>query len=169
MLSLDSPRWQELEHAYGWATDTPELLLQLSNFPKSEGKSEPWFSIWSSLAHQGDVHSASFAAVPHVVAILASNPLRCDSAYFQFPAWIEICRVKKKAPIPPDLEQPYFDALKALPTLAAKWSEKAWTDTELACVMCALAAAKGHVAIAEAAQEFTDSNAKGVLQWFYEH
>jgi hypothetical protein len=35
--------------------------------------------------------------------------------------------------------------------------------------MCALAASKGHAAIAEAAQEFTDSNAAGVLQWFCEH
>ena len=169
MLSLDSPRWQELEHSYGRATDTPELLLRLRDFPKSEGQSEPWFSIWSSLAHQGDVYSASFAAVPHVVAALASDPLRCDSSYFHFPAWIEICRVKKKTPIPADLERPYFEALKALPALAAKWAEKPWTDSDLACVMCALAAAKGHAAIAEAAQEFTDANAAGALEWFYEH
>lgn len=62
MLSLDSPRWGELEHAYGSAVDVPALLGALRDFPKSEGQREPWFSIWSALAHQGDVYSASFAA-----------------------------------------------------------------------------------------------------------
>jgi len=169
MLSLDSLRWNELEHAYGRATDTPALLLRLRDFPKSEGQSEPWFSIWSSLAHQGDVHSASFAAVPHIVAALASDPIRCDSAYFQFPAWIEICRVKRNVPIPADLEQSYVEAIKSLPALAARWAEKPWSDSGLACVMCALAVAKGHIAIAEAALEFTDVNAAAALEWFFEH
>lgn len=31
MLSLDSPRWQELEHAYGSAEDIPALLEQLDS------------------------------------------------------------------------------------------------------------------------------------------
>jgi hypothetical protein len=31
MLSLDSPRWSELEHAYGAASDIPSLLRQLTN------------------------------------------------------------------------------------------------------------------------------------------
>jgi hypothetical protein len=169
MLSLDSPRWQELEHAYGRAVDTPALLLQLRKFPKSNDDAEPWFSLWSSLAHQGDVHSASFAAVSHVVAALASDPLRCDWTYFQFPAWIEICRVKKGAPIPSDLEEAYFEALRALPGLAAKWAEKPWADSDLACVLSAIAAAKGHAAIAEAAMELTDTNAAGALEWFVDH
>jgi hypothetical protein len=167
LLSLDSPRWKELKHAYGQAIDTPALLLRLTDLPKSEGRSEPWFSIWSSLAHQGDVYPASFAAVPHVVAALAFDPIRCDSAYFQFPAWVEICRVRKKVAIPADLYKPYIESMNSLPSLAAKWAEKPWSDSDLACVMAALAAAKGHVAIAEAVLEFTDTNAVGVLEWFF--
>jgi len=45
----------------GSAADVPALLVALLAFPKSEGQREPWFSIWSALAHQGDVYSASFA------------------------------------------------------------------------------------------------------------
>src|SRR5437016_5183146 len=103
MLSLDSPRWRELRHAYGPAVDTPALLAELRAYPRCEGEKEPWWSIWSSLAHQGDVYSASFAAVPHVVAALATNPLRCDSSYIHLPAWVEICRVKNNTLIPAEI------------------------------------------------------------------
>jgi hypothetical protein len=62
------------------------------------GKAEPWFSLWSSLAHQGDVYSASFAAVPHVVHALSTAPERADASFFQFPTWVEIYRQKTRTP-----------------------------------------------------------------------
>ena len=68
VLALDAPRWAELRTAYGAAGDIPEMLRDLESVPNSKDyRDEPWFSIWSALAHQGDVYSASFAAVPHVV------------------------------------------------------------------------------------------------------
>jgi hypothetical protein len=48
MLSLESPRWKELKHAYGVASDTPTLLQQLDTLPDASGQSEPWFTLWSS-------------------------------------------------------------------------------------------------------------------------
>jgi hypothetical protein len=71
MLSLDSPHWRELQHAYGSAADIPPLLRALESLPPSAGREEPWFTLWSALAHQGDVYSASFAAVPHVIRALS--------------------------------------------------------------------------------------------------
>ena len=53
MLSLESHRWAELEHAYGSARDIPALLLLLRGLPAANGKAEPWFSLWSALAQQG--------------------------------------------------------------------------------------------------------------------
>lgn len=64
LFSLESSRWSELEHTYGQASDIPSLLKQLVEVPDSSDNKEPWFPLWSSLAHQGDVYSASFAAVP---------------------------------------------------------------------------------------------------------
>ena len=113
MLSLDSPRWSELEHAYGAASDIPALLRRLDTLPGADGEQEPWFSLWSALAHQEDVYSASFAAVPHVVKALAADPARADSAYFHFPAWVEICRCKNNVAVPEDLASAYFEALVA--------------------------------------------------------
>jgi hypothetical protein len=166
MLSLDSPRWAELRHAYGSASDVPALLRQLSSLPAADGDQEPWTSLWSALAHQGDVYSASFAAVPHVVAALAAAPLKADSACFQFPAWVEICRRKKGVPIPEDLAPPYFEALARLPGLAAEASGREWDAAFLACVLSAMAASKGQPAVAEAVQELMPDVAEEFLQWF---
>jgi hypothetical protein len=167
MLSLDSPRWSELDHAYGSAADIPALLKQLDQLPSSEGNNEPWFSLWSALAHQGDVYSASFAAVPHVVRALASSPLAADFTYFQFPAWVEICRCKQSVAIPDDLRSSYFEALSQLPALASVAAARPWDADLLSCVLSAIAASKNQPVIAEAALELSPEVAKEFLQWFH--
>lgn len=168
MLSLDSPRWSELRHAYGPASDTPGLLQQLALVPESGGETEPWFALWSSLAHQGDVYPATFAAVPYVVQALASAPLKADFSYFQFPAWVEICRQKNGTSIPEDLAQAYFDSLSRLPELAAAAAARDWDENFLPCVLAAIAVSKGQAAVAEASLELTTEVAKEFMQWFWE-
>ena len=168
MLSLDSPRWTELQHAYGIASDTPTQLRQLDTLPESSEESEPWFSLWSSLAHQGDVYPASFAAVPHVVQALSAAPAKASATYFQFPAWVEICRQKHGTPIPQDLEAAYFAALASLPALVAAASVRPWDAGFLACALAAIAAAKGDGKVAEAALELSPEGADGFLQWLSE-
>lgn len=168
MLSLDSSRWSELQHAYGAASDIPAMLAKLVDTPTSEDSSEPWFSLWSSLAHQGDVYSASFAAVPYVIEALASNPLRADFTYFQFPAWIEICRRKNKVEIPADIAPAYFESLNRLPSLVAAASSREWDADFLACALSAIAAAKGQTTVAEAIQELTPDVAEEFMKWFFE-
>lgn len=168
MLSLDDPRWSELKHAYGDAADVPALLKQLVGLPSSESDNEPWFSIWSALAHQGDVYSASFAAVPHVIEALASAPLKADFSYFQFPAWVEVCRVKKGVPVPEHIASAYFESLSRLPTLVAAASSRQWDEGFLCCALSAVAAAKGQPAVAEAVLELTPEVASEFMEWFFE-
>lgn len=165
MLPLDSPRWSQLTHAYGSAANVPAWLRELRNLPSSANNAEPWFSIWSALAHQGDVYASSYAAVPHIVEALAIAPERADSSYFQFPAWVEICRSKSGPAVPKDLEGPYLAALARLPALVAAAACVEWKPEHLACCMAALAAAKGQPAIAEAAQELTPAVAAEFMQW----
>lgn len=168
MLSLDSSRWSELQHAYGAASDIPQMLAKLADVPTSEDNSEPWFSLWSSLAHQGDVYSASFAAVPYVIEALAKAPLRADFTYFQFPAWIEICRCKNNVEIPADIAPAYFEALKRLPSLVAAASSREWDADFLACALSAIAVSKGQTAVAEAVLELTPDVAEEFMEWFFE-
>jgi len=168
VLSLQSARWSELQHAYGSAADTPALLERLRELPKSIGEAEPWFTLWSALAHQGDVYSASFAAVPHVVAALAMAPGRADASYFQFPAWVEICRAKNGVEVPEDLRASYFEALARLPGLVAQAGDRPWEPGFAACALSAIAAAKGHHAVAEAVLEMSSPEvAEEFIEWHF--
>lgn len=169
MLELSSPRWGELSDAYGSAAKIPALLRQLSALPSDDGSSEPWFSLWSALAHQGDVYSASFAAVPHVIAAIASSPERVTDVYFHFPAWIEICRHKNGVDVPDELVAGYFDSLSRIPGLAASAAEKQWSAAFTACALSATAAAKGQHGLAEALLELTSSDTVDqFLEWSYD-
>ena len=168
MLSLDSSRWSELQHAYGNAENIPALLRKLDGLPASGGDAEPWFSLWSSLAHQGDVYSASFAAVPHVVSALATAPERACSSYFHFPVWVEICREKHGIPVPPDLLPGYAEALSRLPALAAAAASRSWDEGFLRCVLAAVSVAKGYTAVAEATLELSPDVAAEFMEWVIE-
>lgn len=166
LLALESPRWSELLHAYGDASDIPPLLVQLADLPSyKEYHDEPWFSLWSSLAHQGDVYSASFAAIPHIIEAIALSPLKVDSNYFQFPAWVEICRVKNKLSVPDDIAPAYFEALSRLPELIVAALAKDCDASFLSCALSALAASKGQIAIAEAVMELSPEIAEEFLKW----
>jgi hypothetical protein len=158
--------WSELEHAYGKALDIPDLLRQLQTLPPSNREKEPWFSLWSSLAHQGDVYSASFAAVPHVVDFLSLAPSHADFSYFQFPVWIEVCRQKNATPIPKELENDYFTALAKLPSLVAAAADREWDSSFLRCALSAIAASKGYGSVAEAVLEMSPEVAGEFLEWF---
>jgi hypothetical protein len=168
MLSLKSHRWSELHHAYGRATDIPALLERLNELPTAEGEKEPWFTLWSALAHQGDVYSASFASVPHVVAALSIAPSQTDASYLHFPAWVEICRAKNEVEVPDDLKIAYFEALAHLPDLIAQAANRPWSDEYLACALSAIAVAKGHHAVAEAVLELSSREiAQEFIEWHF--
>ena len=168
MLSLDSPRWSELRHAYGLASDIPALLRGLHALPSSSEDAEPWFTLWSALAHQGDVYDASFAAVPHVVEAMARDPLKADFSYLQFPSWVEICRVRNGAKVPEDLESAYLASLARLPALVAAASAREWDEGFLRCALAALSVAKGQPNVGEASLELTPEVARQFMEWFYD-
>lgn len=68
MVDLGSPRWRELLDAYGPATELPALLGRLADGEKSVALEE---SLYGALWHQGDVFTASYAAVPHIIRAAA--------------------------------------------------------------------------------------------------
>jgi hypothetical protein len=64
---LDHVDWEDLEHAYGSAEDTPDRLRALLDAdPERRREARYWLS--GSLAHQGTLYSASAPAVPFLVA-----------------------------------------------------------------------------------------------------
>jgi hypothetical protein len=114
------------------------------------------------------VYPASFAAVPHIIRVLASDPTRASFSFFQLPACIEIARARDGFPIPADLHQPYFASLQRLPALVGAAAAHEWDENLLCCALSAIAAVKGFPSVAEAALELNPTTAEQFLEWFYE-
>jgi hypothetical protein len=153
MLSLDDPRWRELRHAYGQAEDVPRLLraLALSTKPKASHEEEPWLSLWSCLCHQGDVYSASYVAVPHIVQIASEANGQIDFSFFALPAAVEVARQVGRGPdIPEAYADDYHRALEQLVENVSLHRKEVWDQAMLLSVAAAQAVAKGHVDVAEA-------------------
>lgn len=159
MIELHDPRWAKLSHAYGSAADIPELLRQLAGAtgPKIGYDSEPWFTLWSSLCHQGDVYEASYAALPHIVEIACNAKSTIDFSFFQLPAAIEIARHGGKGPpVPVDLATAYNDAVSRFTECVALHRHEDWDQPTLLSAVCALSVAKGHHRVAEAIMNLDD-------------
>jgi hypothetical protein len=158
MLGLDDAGWAGLTHAYGEATDTPGLLRRLADAPEQRAAdSEPFFSLWSSLCHQGDVYTASYAAVPHLAQIALTTPRPIDFAFFLLPASIEVARHGGRGPeMPPSLAKPYDEAIASLPECAWAHRKERWSEDMMLSVAAAEAVARGHHKIAEALMNLDD-------------
>ena len=160
MLPLDSKEWAKLTHAYGPATDTPRLIADLATYPDhATYKDEPYFSLWSSLCHQGDIYSASYAAVPHIVDLAERATHRISHDFILLPVCIEIARgTKRKAEIPTALVDSYNNAILKLPGVAisfAKHTDGSWADV----CSAAVAVSMGNYKLGKAILELNDDDA----------
>lgn len=68
VLPLNSRQWELLRHAYGAAATTPGQLARLA-----AGDESALDELWSSLAHQYSIYTASIAAFPHLVQAARSS------------------------------------------------------------------------------------------------
>ena len=145
MIPLDSPRWASLHHAYGSAADIPELLRSLTRSDAA------YDELWSALCHQGTIYTASYAALPYLIDALDRDPERAQWTVMLLAAAIEIARAREDSPpIPDDLEQAYFDALKEAPRVIARASSQKWDHSYAASACALLAASTGNTDLAEA-------------------
>lgn len=165
MLTLDSREWKNLRHAYGSATDIPALLEKLTFLPVANESTEPWFSLWSALAHQGDVYPASFAAVPHIIQVLASLPKEAPTPFFHLPTWIEICRQRNSIAVPEYLADSYFSSIQQLGSLANIAIPHHDDADSLHILFAAVAISKGHASFSEALLELDTETTAGFLTW----
>jgi len=167
VLALSDNDWSTLSHAYGAASDIPALIGQLRDFPtEHDHRSEPWFSLWSALCHQGDVYSASFAAVPHIVHVLALDPSRATMSFFLLPTAIELARIDHGLSVPESLAAAYQAAFAQIPGLAAQVAQRDWGPDFGSAVLGAIAIAKGQVATARLLTEVDSDDTEEVLEWY---
>ena len=151
MLDLSSPRWSELSHAYGSAADIPNLLRQLETAPPQDNyQSEPWYSIWSALCHQGDVYTATYAAIPVIIAMARKRGDRERFDFLNFIGYAEACRHHKRAPsVPSDLEHGYVEALNDAADLFVASLKQEWKEEEMKALLGGLAAVRGYSKLGE--------------------
>ena len=150
MVELASRLWKEYRHAYGPATDIPDLLRQARGTPRTRrSDEEPWHSLWSALCHQYDVYSGSIAALPHLVDMAVErrptdrlDPLLLAGA-------IETYRYRQGGPdIPSYLEATYRAALARAAQLTVEALEQEWDEDAYGGLLAALAAFQGHPRLA---------------------
>jgi hypothetical protein len=188
MLDLESPYWAELTHAFGTAAkshsvpttwfagegesdfevvvDIPSLLRQLESSPVSasdDWKADPWYSLWGTLCHQGDVYTASYAAVPHMVRIAIDLNVLPDWQFFGLPASIEIGRARGRGPeVPEALAEPYYAALRDLHVLAYRNRDREWNELLSRAIAAALVTSKGHALLGETIFELSPDAVRDV-------
>lgn len=166
MLTLDDNRWEGLSHAYGSASDIPGLLRELEALPPDEGsEAEPYFSLWSALCHQGDVYTASYAALPHLCRVIGGSPERVPWTVILMVASIEIARARGHGPaIPADLEPAYRAAIADVPRLVAATAVRPWDHWFCGSALGAIAAVQGHADYAEAILELDPGEVSELLR-----
>lgn len=157
MLALDDARWSALSDAYGASSGIPKLLAEAEKLPEdTDGFAEPYFSLWSALCHQGDVYSASYAALPHLVRIVEENTDRFRWTLLLLAHAIELARSEGRGPpVPNDLMTSYQTALARIPVIASSLLTGASGEVELRVILAACASSKGFPSVGEAITELT--------------
>ena len=127
MVEPSTLEWRELRHAYGPATDIPELLTKAqTDTRRGHITDSTWFRLWSALCHQGDVYSASYAAVPHVVGLAELPAYRSNYDPLLLASNIEASRLEGRGPaLASDIGAAYRYALQKGLILAQKELEAA--------------------------------------------
>ena len=167
MLLLSDTRWSEISHAYGFAIDTPDLIRALTSYPESAGfDDEPWYSLWSSLCHQGDIYEASLAALPHIVNILELNPQKAGFDFIALPTSIEISRLKSGLVVPEYLRGAYFDAIQKLASLVPVFLVSNHDYNSVQAATAAIAVSAGKFELAELLLEIEEDIIPEALEWY---
>ncbi len=152
MLELSSPVWAELDDAYGSGQQIPSLLEQLTvTSDLHDWDSQLWQSLWSRLCHQRDVYTASYAALPHLVAITASRLVPERIVCLALVGSIEAARHHEDSPpIPPALAPAYHAALPQAAELVLECLRLGWSEHDYKVLFGTLAVVRGEPALGSA-------------------
>lgn len=162
MLPLDDPRWQCYLGGYRAPYDaSPALRQLLADGPDDE----LWEELWNQLHHQGDLHQASYAAVPWLVEFIRRSP-SLDWNAVGLIATIELERDQHDNPeVASELSVGYDAAIQSLPEVLGTHPDKSWGEFVVGPAMACIAMARGQRWFARAYFEL-DRDTAG--RWFSE-
>lgn len=169
MLALNSPRWQELEHARGDGSDIPTLLRLLEEQrtdANAQMEQDLWHQLWDRLEHQLTVYEASYATVPHLIRIVSLSNRLPSSEFFLLPAVIEVSRkLGLGDAIPEDLAAAYHQAVRQIPLIVGQFTHLDWDADLSRSIIAALAVAKGQVLLADIIIDLRPDSIEEYYQW----
>lgn len=164
-LSLDDPRWTQLEGGYRKVSyDASNALKQLETANSKEDMQTIYTELWDNLHHQGDVGIASYYAVPHMVRI-ANEKNVIDQNILGLVSLIEIQRHKNNPILPKALYPAYSTALAELPAMVKSVLTDDWDFDMTSAALTAIAISKGYTKLANAIQNLDSDD---VIEEFLE-
>jgi len=108
MLDLNNTFWAKLDGGYRVPYNPAKALAAITS---NKDAKDGWEELWKELHHQGDVGTASYATVPHLVSY-AEKSNTDDWNSIAITATIELCRQEADNPdLPEWLKDDYFEAL----------------------------------------------------------
>jgi hypothetical protein len=162
MLPLDDPRWQKYLGGYRVPYDASGVLRTLFANGPSE---ELWEAFWTELHHQGDVHQASYAAVPWLVEFVRRSP-KIDWNAMALIATIELEREQHGNPrVAEELAKDYFSAIESLPAILGTHPDKQWSELVVRSAVACIALARGQRRLADA---YLNLDRDTVSRWYSE-
>ncbi|CAN5918325.1 hypothetical protein BH11GEM2_BH11GEM2_15200 [soil metagenome] len=148
-IALSSPRWRELEQAHGSAEDIGALLAALYANEDDDERTELWYGAWATLCPGDSVSSAAYAAVPHVLRIVATRDFAERVTALHLVTQVEVSRHAPGAPaIDDDLIVAYASAIESLPACVAELHGMTWDEATAQVLAAALLAGKRQHAFA---------------------
>ncbi|MYM94054.1 hypothetical protein [Duganella vulcania] len=144
MLSLEDEKWKELCGGYRVPYDVSVALRSM------QAGIDVWDELWEELHHQGDVDTASYAAVPQLV-LTASNGAERGWNFYGLLATIEVARHRKGNPeVPAWLKADYDSAWVRVFALALADMKAKNDSPTTAAILGVLALAKGELKLGAA-------------------
>ena len=129
MLPLDDSRWGTYVGGYRMAYDASSALTEL--FKLGSDRNQVLEELENELYHQGDLGSASSAAVPWLVEYLR----RCPEFEVRVAALIlaiEFGRPHNQEPVPEEIRASYGEAIRQLPDIILSKRDHPWNDSQVA-------------------------------------
>ena len=159
MLTLDDPRWRELDHR-GWsqgaptpsdpdAPYVPDELRALVDRPSDLARFQ---LLWPYLCSEGTTWAAAYAAVPYIVDLASSLPPSERFEYFYVVGLIRICETFDGGPsfaLKPYLAESYQAALPRALALLSEVVVCHHSPSETRYLLAAAAALKGYPQLGE--------------------
>ena len=154
MLDLDDPRWSALSHAYGAASDLPAALRALRRGDDRADQGILHDLLWGRLCHQGTVYTATYAALPHVVAIGAQRPAGEQLHFWMFAG--AVARSQDAADVPADLREDVEQSVRKAHELVVALFRPGLDEHDALWLAAAVAGLRGQSTLALIVEGTTD-------------